>query len=99
MAKHLTPKQWHAELSKEAHYEAFDDLCEHIRKQVNSINGPSIDEVATVCEVSSQTIRNWLYYAVMFPHFKTICKVARGMGFQVRFVRPRAAHRRLRSAA
>lgn len=83
--KKLTPKQWHKKVSAEAHYEAFDALCDYIRYQHNEF-GLSIPQLAVDSDVTAQTLYNWINFRVLFPHFRTVAKVARGLGLRSTFI-------------
>lgn len=84
MAKKMTYAKWRKHLSKEAHYAAFDELVDHLRNHIDT-HGVSVARLALDCDVSQGTIHNWLSYSVMFPHFKTIAKIAQGLGLQITF--------------
>jgi len=77
-------KNWDRNMAMEAHYEAFDDLLTHLQEAHQG--GATIKQLATDCDVTEPTIRAWLNYDIMFPHFKTICKVAAGLGLKIQFV-------------
>jgi len=80
--KKMSLKMWHKAMSQEAHYKAFDELVEYII-YMNRNEGLALSKLALDAEVSVQTLYNWIDCRVMFPHFKTIAKVANGLGLDV----------------
>lgn len=65
-------KQWHDALHYESHYEAFDELVEILQEAVE-IEGAW--EMADRCNVSLQTIHNWIDHRIMFPTSRPSAKL------------------------
>lgn len=63
--------------AEEVHTELFFEVCDMINDEVS--NGTKLQDIAEWCEVTAQTLHNWVTGVVKKPYLLTIIKVLGGL--------------------